>query len=572
MSSTVEKIKERLSVSDVISSYIKLEPNGINYKARCPFHNEKTPSFFVSTDRGGYYCFGCNKKGDMFTFVQEFEGVDFKGALKILAEQAGVPLVYDRGGDDPKERLFAVMEESAKFFEGNLTKNVVAMEYLKNRGLTSETIERFRLGFVPDEWRSLYEYLQGKKFSDSEIERAGLIKKKDQGGYYDRFRGRIIFPIADGSGRIVAFTGRIFGQEKEGEAKYLNSPETELFLKSKTLYGFDKAKFDIKKRDYAILVEGQMDLIMSHQAGFTNTVASSGTAITQEGLLILSRLSPNVMIAFDRDNAGILAARRAAAISALSLDMTVKIVAAPDGKDPADTILLSVDGWKDALRNAKDIVLFELETIVGKGTPSSKFVHEIEKYVFPYLRAMERGMRVDHYIRMISEKTGLPPEGIRNDFNSYLIKNPVTMVMGTPPQSSSIEKPRRTHMIERKLYGLILYLKDKPDRQLLSEELRSRFESIIERDVLKELEQMKDVEPIVIEAEEFLSEEHDTKRTIDELLLNLEEERLQEQFIQKSQELRRAEGEKDEGKIAELLSICHSLTIRINEIKKQRAT
>lgn len=568
MSSTVEKIKERLSISDVISSYIKLDPNGINYKARCPFHNEKTPSFFVSTERGGYYCFGCNQKGDMFTFVQEFEGVDFRGALKILAERAGVPLVYDRGGDDPKERLFEVMEEATKFFIANLEKNTEANAYLIGRGLKPETITQFRLGYVGNDWRLLYDHLHSKRFSDSEIERAGLIKRKDQGGYYDRFRGRIIFPIADGSGRVVAFTGRIFGRDEEGEAKYLNSPETELFLKSKTLYGFDKAKFDIKKRDYSILVEGQMDLIMSHQAGFTNTVASSGTAITEEGLLILSRLSQNVMIAFDRDRAGILATRRAGALSALALDMSVKIVVAPDGKDPADTILSSVDMWKEALKNAKDIVLFELETILESGTPTSKYIHEVEKYVFPYLRAIGRGMRIDHYVRMVSEKTGLSPDSIRNDFTTYLTKNPVVTISPIT-NIPSTEKVKRKHVIERKLYGLLRYLKDKSDEQALYNLLSSKFESMVTVDVRENLEKTENKEALMLEAE-HIYEGQTTKRLIDELLLNLEEENLTEQFTEVSQALRRAEGEKDEGKISELLAKCNELTKQINEIKKKR--
>ncbi len=209
MSTTVEKIKERLSIVDVISSYIKLTPQGGRYTARCPFHNEKTPSFSVSPDLGGYYCFGCNQKGDIFTFVQEFEGVDFKGALKILAERAGVVIEYNGQKADAKDRLFLVMEEATKFFQANLAKEKSVLDYLKQRGLTDESIEQFKIGFIPQDWRLLYTYLQSKKFTDIEIERVGLVKKTDK-GYYDRFRSRIMFPIADSSGRIVAFTGRIF--------------------------------------------------------------------------------------------------------------------------------------------------------------------------------------------------------------------------------------------------------------------------------------------------------------------------------------------------------------------------
>ncbi len=279
MNSPVQQIKERLSIEEVVSSYIKLDRAGANLKARCPFHNEKTPSFFVSPDRGSYYCFGCGAKGDIFTFIEEFEGLDFKGALKILAERAGVPLVqYNKEKEGEKERLYKAMEEATKFFEKNLVENQEALKYLRERGLENKTIRDFRIGFVKNDWRELYSHLQMIGFTDIEIEKAGLAKKTEK-GMYDRFRGRIMFPISDSSGRIIAFSGRIL--EDDGKsAKYLNSPETPIFNKSSVLFGIDKAKDSIRKNNFSILVEGQMDLILSHQAGFKNTVASSGTAMT----------------------------------------------------------------------------------------------------------------------------------------------------------------------------------------------------------------------------------------------------------------------------------------------------
>ena len=241
--SPVDKIKERLSIVDVVSSYLKLERAGINMKARCPFHSERTASFFVSPTRGSFHCFGCNKGGDIFSFVQEIEGMDFRKSLEILAERAGVELK----GTDPRERselagLRAVLEEATSFFQKNLQQNSKALEYLKKRGLKDETIEDFRLGYVSEDWDTLVKHLHAKKIPDNLIEKAGL-SIVGQRGPYDRFRGRIMFPLADGQGRIIGFSGRLFpeGREEMG-GKYINTPETMLYNKSQVLYGFDHAR------------------------------------------------------------------------------------------------------------------------------------------------------------------------------------------------------------------------------------------------------------------------------------------------------------------------------------------
>src|SRR3989344_4408177 len=350
MSSPVQKIKEKLSIEDVVSSYIKLDKAGVNLKAKCPFHNEKTPSFFVSPDRCTYYCFGCGASGDIFSFVENFEGLDFKGALKMLA----------------------VREAATLRFIDNLSHQREAMEYLKSRGLAEQSVKEFRIGFAKEEWRDLYDYLKKKGFSDSEIEKAGLTKKSEKGsssgGFYDRFRNRIIFPISDSGGRVIAFSGRIFKDDGKS-AKYLNSPETLIFKKSSVLYGLDKAKESIRKNNFSILVEGQMDLVLSHQAMFRNTVATSGTALSDtevskenvvSNLGLIRRLSDNLVLAFDSDKAGMTATARAGKI-ALSLGMDVKVANLPEGSDPAD--LISRDGapsWKEAIKNSKHLIEFLL--------------------------------------------------------------------------------------------------------------------------------------------------------------------------------------------------------------------
>ncbi|OHA86334.1 MAG: DNA primase, partial [Candidatus Zambryskibacteria bacterium GWB1_40_5] len=281
MSSSVDQIKSKIDIVSLISSYIKLEKAGTNYKGRCPFHNEKTPSFFVSPDRGSYYCFGCQAKGDIFTFVQEFEGLDFIGSLKVLADQAGVVLEsYNVGEKTEKQRLHSVLEQAVFFYQKKFSDNKEAQDYLKNRGVSEKTIKDFRIGFAPADWRELFDYLSGREIGEKDMLAVGLIKQKEgTTSYYDTFRGRIMFPINDSSGRPVGFSGRILVSDDKSP-KYLNSPETVLFNKSEILFGLDKAKKDIRLRDYSILVEGQMDLIMLHQIGMTNAVASSGTALT----------------------------------------------------------------------------------------------------------------------------------------------------------------------------------------------------------------------------------------------------------------------------------------------------
>ena len=235
--SSVEKIKERLSIVDVVSSYIKLDKAGGNFKAVCPFHNEKSPSFFVSPSRGSYYCFGCGAKGDIFTFVEQFEGLDFKGALQVLATRAGVELEQYRAGEakeerSQKDRLYELMEHACRFYEAEFKKDSEAQEYVKGRGLTEETIKAFRVGFAPKEWRLVTAELRSKGFTDAEIMLAGLAKHPDEnpgGELYDRFRDRVMFPISDTGGRIIAFSGRILHDDGSAMGTYINSPETPIF-------------------------------------------------------------------------------------------------------------------------------------------------------------------------------------------------------------------------------------------------------------------------------------------------------------------------------------------------------
>lgn len=426
MSSNTEQIKERLNIVDVISGYIKVEKAGINYKAKCPFHNEKTPSFFISPTRQSFYCFGCGEKGDIFSFVQKFESIDFKEALQNLADKAGIklekfkaenPTETDRKNRE-KERMFEIMEEATKFFEKQISENKEIKKYLEKRGLKEETIKKWRLGFAKDEWRELHDYLIQKGFDKKEMLSVGLVKKVDpsnssgQAKFYDTFRNRIMFPIFDNAGKVIAFSGRAM-KDDDKTPKYLNSPETKLFYKSEVLYGFNVTKNYIRKLDYAVLVEGQMDLIMSHQTGILNTVASSGTALTELHLKKIQKLSNRVIIAYDADSAGEKASRRAAEL-ALSLGMEVKIVSLPKGEDPASIAKKNPKEWKDAIKKSEHFTDFALNKAVAENK-DQKLTREILKNVLPLAHLIRSEIEKTQFIKKIARKIGVSEEDIRSD-------------------------------------------------------------------------------------------------------------------------------------------------------------
>ena len=569
INSPVQQIKERLSIEEIVSSYIKLEKAGANFKAKCPFHNEKTPSFFVSPDRGTYYCFGCGASGDIFSFIEEFEGLDFKGALKILAERAGIPLVqYSKEKEGEKEKLYRAMEEATKFFEKNLAENKKILEYLKSRGLEEKTIGDFKIGFSLLDWRTLFEYLKSKGFSDKEIELAGLVKKTEK-GFYDRFRGRIMFPISDSSGRIIAFSGRIF--EDDGKsAKYLNSPDTPIFSKSAVLYGLDKAKESIRKNNFSILVEGQMDLILSHQAGFRNTVATSGTALSDatvskenvvSNLGLLRRLSGNIILAFDADRAGFNASSRAGKI-ALSFGMDVKVVSMSEGIDPAS--LISQDGtdaWRTAIRNSKHIIEFLLDKILNSHKEDMRKVgREIREKILPYVDSIESAIEKSHFIKIISNKSGIAENALLEDLKKVQSELKFeTEEIRTAKEN--VEKKMRKDPIERRLLGIAFWQENIQDKTIDPELIFQKLDKA--KEIYKDIE-----EDLIYEAEEFYSNSENLQKDVDEMLLNIEEEYLNEELNKKMVELNNFKNKKEE---MEILKKINEIIKKKEEIRNNRS-
>ncbi len=554
MATQVEQIKEKLGIVDVVGQYIKLEKAGSNLKAKCPFHNEKTPSFFVSPARNSYYCFGCNAKGDIFSFVEQFEGVDFTGALKILGEKAGVQIVYERQDiRDEKSRLHSIMEDAALFFEENLNKQKKVLEYLKKRGLDDKTIKTWRVGYSPDSWSSLYEHLKGK-FNTDEINKAGLIKKSEKGGdYYDRFRGRIMFPISDNSGRIIAFSGRIF-KDNENEAKYINSPETQLFSKSKILYGYDKAKFSIRKLNFSIVVEGQMDILLSHQALFTNTVALSGTALTEEQVGLLKRLSGNVVLAFDSDSAGVASSGKSAMLM-LSLGMDVKVTHLKQGEDPSDVLNRSKDEWKKAIRNSKHIVDFYLDILRDSIDDKRKLRLKVGQTVLPYIKVISNKIDQEHFISVVAHRLGVAEDAVREEVENVL---PAQICPEFGEYKSSIEErtPESTKRssIENKLAGIILWQKSMDKSLVNVDSVITDLKKIVGIEKVESLLNQGDrFEELLFEAELTNDDSDKIREDLDELIYHLKKEYIKDDLEKVFGELKSAEEKGDSEKISKKL-------------------
>ncbi|MFA5047854.1 MAG: DNA primase [Patescibacteria group bacterium] len=412
----VEEIKSRLNVVDVIQDYLKLIPAGTSYKALCPFHNEKTPSFMVNPVKGNWRCFGCSEGGDIFDFLMKIENIDFPEAKKILANRAGVVLErHNPQVDSQKNRLYDACDLAAKYWHRVLLESSLAegvRQYLKDRGINEDSIVDFRLGYSIDDWDNLVNLLKKKGFSDQEIFLAGLSVKKDKGfGFYDRFRGRLMFPIVDYHGNVVGFGGRALKSDEP--AKYINTPQTLIYNKSQVLYGINRAKEQIRKKDVCVLVEGYMDVIPSHQAGIKNVVSISGTALTSEQLAIIKRYSNNLYLSLDMDAAGQLAADRSIDL-ALAQGVNIKVISLPQGKDPGECVKNNPQDWIDAIAKAESVMDYFLGKVTtGKdlGNPDEKM--KAIKFLLGKIIKIGDKLEQDHWIQKISQEFSVQEKLVR---------------------------------------------------------------------------------------------------------------------------------------------------------------
>ncbi len=558
----MQQIKDKLSIQDVVSQYVKLDRAGSSLRARCPFHAEKTPSFHVSPERGTYHCFGCGVGGDIFTFVQAIEGLDFKGALKILAEKAGVPLVYARTEKkDDNDRLFELMEAATIFYQSKLSDD--AQEYLKKRGLEEGTIHAFRIGYAGDSWSDISDTMRGKKFSERELLDSGISKKNERGGLVDKFRNRIMFPIADSAGRIVAFSGRTFGEKAHPDApKYLNSPETPLFRKSRILYGFDRAKQAIRKHNAAVLVEGQMDLVASHQAGWTNTVAVSGTAFTAEHSALIKRMTENLVLALDADEAGIKAAGRAARI-ALQGGLNVKVAALPDAKDPADLIQTKgKEAWSAAIRDAKDIITFLLDVLETRLPKRDQFRRAVETIVLPFLSDVQSPIAREQYTREIAERLGVSEMAVLEALKKTP-REPAAPVRGNEAIQQKL--PERA----RQAYAILVWQEKETKPALDVKKFAEELEKALGSDAFNALRTLpeKEQEEFRFSAERTFAHSAKLDREVAPLLPAIARDRLTRELAAVTEELKVAERALDEALVQKLMEKSQKLSIDISKIK-----
>ena len=582
----IEEIKSRLDIVEVIGSYIKLQKTGINYRALCPFHSEKKPSFFVSPSRQIFKCFGCGEFGNIFNFVMKIEGLEFGDALRILAKRAGVELrKQDPKLETERKRLYEITELACRFFERQLKESKAGLkvkEYLLKREINEKSIKKWRLGYSPNTWRGLSDFLVSKGYEREEIVKAGLAVKKEPEGVhstYDRFRGRIIFPVFDLNSQVIGFGGRVFEKapdpklktKDEEVAKYINTPNTLLYDKSWVLYGLNSARIEVRRNDACILVEGYTDVILSHQAGFQNTVSTSGTALTPFQLKILKRYSQNLITAFDMDIAGDSATRRGIDL-AQKEDFQIKVITMLPGNDPADIISQDPKKWEKLINSSKSILDFYFESAFSKfDENSAEGKKGISKTLLTVIAKIPNKILQSHWLQELSRKLKVSEESVLEELRKVLSKSgreyeksPVT------EEDKTLEKEKtRKEILEEEILSLLLKLPnelesfDKNYLSLLSPKTRKVL-TFLEKKKSKvppEMKELLDVLTLKSEIEEELEPEQEFHICLKELETLVIKDKLQEI----SKDIREAEGDKDEKRMKKLIEEFNESAKKLNK-------
>jgi DNA primase len=461
----IDDLRRQADIVRIVQDYVSLKKKGANWMACCPFHKEKTASFSVSPAKDIFYCFGCQKGGSVFNFVMEMERVTFPDAIKIVAEKTGVPLpklVDDSRFESYKRESDQVIELNQwalQWWEDQLKSNVgkAAREYLKARGITEETIKTFRLGFAPDSWEMLSAHLLQKGATQEQLEKSGLVVKKDEGGSYDRFRGRLMFPVIDAQGRPIAFGGRTL--EPEGEPKYLNSPETSAYTKGRHLFGLNLTRDEIRRASFAILVEGYLDLIVPYQFGVRNVVASLGTALTPEQVKLVARFARKVVVNYDGDRAGVQAAKRAIE-TILADDIEVKVLVLPDNADPDDFIRkYGVSEYQRRRGEAQPHIQFVIDQAVrdrNLHSPADKAA-AIEE-TLPFVRAVRSRIQKREYFDIAMDALRVQVDQRRELWQR--IRSGASTDAATVQELVKLSPASRPTVAEEKLLALVLANKE----------------------------------------------------------------------------------------------------------------
>jgi DNA primase len=478
--SPIQEIKNKLSIVDVVREYINLEKAGSNYRALCPFHPEKTPSFFVNESRQIWRCFGgCGEGGDMFQFVMKIEGVEFGDALRILAKKAGVKLSkQNKEVETKRKRLFDICELATCFYERQLwesKKGEVIKKYLKERGIKEESIKEWRIGYSPTAKDALSKFLIGEGYKKEEMIEAGVSTGK--GNFtFDRFRARIMFPIFNLSGYPVGFGGRIFFKEDK-RAKYINTPATILYDKSAIMYGMQNAKIDIRKEGFAVIVEGYTDVILCHQEGFKNVISSSGTALTLKQLDVLGRYTKKILTAFDMDEAGGAATKKGIDL-ALEKEFDVRVIMMPDDKDPADVVSKNKKEWEECINNAKPIIYFYFKNILSKYDLSDP--HEkgkAAKEILPEIKKIRNSIERSHFVTELSRALGVSEDSVYEEMGKIreekVSENEKTLERKEKTRKDLLEEKIACFCIKNEE---LLKKIEKKDETFLKEEIKSIFD------------------------------------------------------------------------------------------------
>lgn len=464
--SDIDEIKSRLNIVDIIGERVTLKKAGRNLKGLCPFHNEKTPSFTVSPDRQTFHCFGCGKGGSVFDFVMLIEHVDFAEALETLADKAGVTLER-RPADTPeakiKQKILEANHLASEYYHYLLTQHAVgehARAYLKHRGVTDKSMKTFSIGYSPNTWDSVGSFLRKKGYDDRLLETAGLVIRGTR-GYYDRFRGRVMFALKDHRGNVVGFSGRVLDPEAK-EAKYINTSETPVYVKGKMLYGLDVTKDSIQKNNEAIVMEGELDVISSFQEGISNVVAIKGSAVTEDHVRLLRRFAERLIFALDSDLAGDAAARRGIEIAEKSgFDMRVAVM--PLGKDPDEAARENPLLLKKALKEAVPIYDYFLSSALKRNDPETAFgKRKISEEFMPTLLKIDNPIVQGHYIRKLSAALATSDETVREG----MAKIRISGSLRGKEKESPTEAPRLTRVEKAELYVLALLLQGKTSELL----------------------------------------------------------------------------------------------------------
>jgi len=575
----IDEIKDRLDIVKIISDYVRLKKVGANWRALCPFHSEKDPSFYVSPSRQIWHCFGCGAGGDIFKFIMMIEGVEFKEALEILAKKAGIEIKREPiQRRTERQRILHICELATKFFEKQLCETKTgkkAKEYLISRKILQNSIKKWRLGYAPDTWRGLSDFLVSKGYKRGEIVKAGLaIEPEDEQKTtpYDRFRGRIMFPIFYLQGQVVGFGGRttedikiISGARKGSpdiqhlKSKYINTPNTPVYDKSRILYGLHEAKVEIRKKDNCILVEGYTDVILSSQAGVKNVVSTSGTALTPYQLKILSRYTKNLILGFDMDIAGEAATRKGIDIAQLQ-GFDIKIVSLPEGRDPADVISKSSLKWQRLIEKAEEIIDFYFQQALHRFNKKSlKGKKEISKLLLPFLSRIQNKIEQAHWVKELAKELDIKEEAIWEEVKKVAKSQRAGAEM---PQIAEVEEraERKTQqrLIEERLLMLILKFpkeikKIKRIPEFSFNEGRRLYHCIKEEKKLpEELNELISLLELQFEVEKEKGE-IDLEREIHFCINSLQKLSRDEQIRKIINELKKAEAIGDKGKVSKLL-------------------